>query len=199
MSEGNISVHKARAMAERDIGSAAEPQQVQPEPNIPAPAADPASDERFNPPRRLWPVFAATAASLAWLALAGGGLYWAWRQGDIGAVTPPDIAAGVAGLMTPIVCAWLMALVFQRTDPLLERRLALARTLARAVAPIDAAEIKLNQLLERLRRDIETVERTVELAAERIDTLEARFQSQVSDLFSATADAEAKAANIRDL
>lgn len=197
MSEGNISVHQARAMAERDISAAsgAKPDSAATATH----AADGAADTAFNPQRRLWPVYAAAVASVLWLMAVAGALYWAWTQNLIAMVTPADIAAGVAGLMTPIVCAWLMALVFQRTDPLLERRLALARTLNRAIAPIDAAEIKLNQLLERLRRDVDTVERTVELAAERIDTLEARFQSQVSDLFSATADAEAKAASIRDL
>ncbi|GAB4141667.1 MAG: hypothetical protein Tsb0016_09500 [Sphingomonadales bacterium] len=206
MSEGNFSVQQARALAERDISTVhGDGQATSPDASGAtdhSTADDPQQVEnaaQFNPARRLWPVFAATAASLIWLAGAAAASYWAWMQDWITAVTPADIAAAVAGLMTPIVCVWVMALVFQRTDPLLERRLALARTLNRAIAPIDAAEIKLNQLLARLNRDVDTVERTVELAAERIDTLEARFQSQVSDLFSATADAEARAANIRDL
>lgn len=146
--------------------------------------------------RRLWPFHAAAAISLIWLA---GFCYLAWRQGFFTAAHDlPELAAALQGALLPIAIAWLVALVFQRTDPLLERRLGVARSLARALSPIDQAERRLDQVAIRIRNDMEHIEAAVDLAASRIDSLEDRFRAEISDLFSATADAEAKSTAIKD-
>ncbi|MFZ5609129.1 MAG: hypothetical protein ACOY99_05930 [Pseudomonadota bacterium] len=148
--------------------------------------------------RRLWPVYGAAGASLVWLILALGALYWAAGLAMVDSPTPSEIAIYVAGLVTPIVAFWMIALVFQRTDPLLERRLAVARSLNQAVAPIDAAEQRLDALIQKLNKELQTIDKTADLAGERIAALESRFEAQVSGLFSATAEAETSAAAIRE-
>jgi hypothetical protein len=137
-------------------------------------------------------------ASGLWLGIFSIGVYWAISQGQLTAMAAVDMAALTAAFGVPLCLIWIVTLVLQRSDPLLERRLAIARTLQASIAPVDAAEAKLDRMLERLRRDIVTVDQTVLLASERISALEDRFKDQVSNLFSATTDAEAKSASIRE-
>lgn len=133
-----------------------------------------------------------------WLGLFAAGLVWAKLEGQLDAVSPAHVAVFIAAAGVPLCLIWIVSLVLQRADPLLERRLAIARTLNSTIAPVDAAEAKLDKMLERLRRDVGTVDQTVLLASERIGALEERFKAQVSELFSATTDAEAKSASIRE-
>ncbi len=149
--------------------------------------------------RRLWPLIGAAILSLSWLGAAG---FAGWRAGLFDksqGLALVDMAALVAGILAPVAIFWLIALVFQRTDPLLERRLAVAQGMNRALAPIEHAEHRLDQLLNRIRRDMDHIEAAVDLAASRIDSLEERFKSEIADLFSATADAEAKSTSIRNI
>ncbi|WP_149999402.1 hypothetical protein [Iodidimonas gelatinilytica] len=149
--------------------------------------------------RRLWPFAFAAVLSTLWVMAAG---YAAMRAGLFNPDNPlqlVDLAALIAGVLTPLAIVWLIALVFQRTDPLLERRLEIAQDMDRALAPIEHAEKRLDQLLVRVRHDMDHVEAAVDLAASRIDSLEGRFKSEIADLFSVTADAEAKAASIQDM
>lgn len=148
--------------------------------------------------RRLWPVYAATTATLFWT----GGIAWAaYRSGffAIGSTMPlPDLAALIAGLAAPVSVFWLMALVAQRTDPLLERRLEIARGMKKALAPIEAAERKLVSIRHNLDSQVKNIELATDVAAQRLDSLENRFDKQLTGLFSATADADAKAVSITD-
>ena len=149
--------------------------------------------------RRMWPVAFALALSFLWLGAAG---YVAWRDGlfsGVKAISLVDLATLIEGLLLPIAIAWLAALVFQRTDPLLERRLGVAKTLDRALAPIDHAERRLDQLVRKIEHDMDHVAAAVDLAASRIDNLEERFQKEIAELFSATADAEAKATTVKEM
>lgn len=148
--------------------------------------------------RRLMPFVFAGVLSLVWLVATG---YAGWRAGlfDGGSMALVDMAALVAGVVSPIAVVWLVALVFQRTDPLLERRLAVARTMDRALAPVEQAEKRLDQLLAKLRHDVDHIEAATELAGSRIAGLENRFRDEISELFSATADAEAKATSVQDV
>lgn len=161
--------------------------------------ADKKTDLKAGSLRRMWPVYAAAAFSLIWIAAAVVLLGFARREGLVGPLSAVDIGVFIAALFTPIVTFWMMALVFQRTDPLLERRLAVARTLDHALAPIDAAEHRLDGILSRLTKDLQTLDHTVDLASERITALEHRFKDQLSELFSATTDAENRAKTISDL
>ncbi|MEM7569473.1 MAG: hypothetical protein AAF337_06735 [Pseudomonadota bacterium] len=133
-----------------------------------------------------------------WLGLFAAGLIWARMAGQLSVISPAHVAVFITAAGVPLCLIWIVSLVLQRADPLLERRLAIARTLNSTIAPVDAAEAKLDRMLERLRRDIGTVDQTVLLASERISALEDRFKDQVSELFSATTDAEARSASIRE-
>ncbi len=142
--------------------------------------------------RRFGPLWGAGLLSGAWAVFAG----WLVATGvdwSAGVPPPAELGAIVAGLAAPIAIIWLVALVYQRSDPLLERRLAVAQTLDRALAPIDHAEARFDQLIGRMRQDLERMSAVVDLAGERIDRLEDRFKAATADLFSATADAEEKA------
>lgn len=148
--------------------------------------------------RRLWPVYAASAATLFWTV----GIAWAaYKTGFFasGSNLPmPDLAALIAGLAAPISVFWLMALVAQRTDPLLERRLEIARGMKKALAPIEAAEKKLATIRKNLDGQVKNIELATDVATQRLDNLEGRFNEQLSGLFSATTDADAKAVSIKD-
>lgn len=148
--------------------------------------------------RRKTLVIASFGMSVLWVAVCVGGLFWANSAGLLGANTPANVATFIGAFGVPLCLIWIVTLVLQRSDPLLERRLAIARTLQASIAPVDAAEAKLDRMLQRLQRDIVTVDQTVLLASERIGALEDRFKEQVSNLFSATTDAEAKSASIRE-
>ena len=117
--------------------------------------------------RRLWPVYAASAATLLWT----GGIAWAaYRAGFFvnGAKMPlPDLAALIGGLASPVAVFWLMALVSQRTDPLLERRLEITRGMKKALAPIEAAEKKLVFIRKNLDGQVKNIELATDVAAQR--------------------------------
>ncbi|MEM9880787.1 MAG: hypothetical protein AAF862_16085, partial [Pseudomonadota bacterium] len=148
--------------------------------------------------RRRRVIVGSTLASAVWLCAFGFGIYWGLNNNQLATPSLTDAALLMSACMVPLCLIWLFTLVVQRTDPLLERRLAIARTLQASIAPVDAAEAKLDRLLERLQRDIGMVDQTVMLASDRISALEERFTEQVSNLFSATTDAEAKSATISD-
>lgn len=133
-----------------------------------------------------------------WIAAFAYGVYWAMTSGQIDVVSAGSIGILIGASCAPLCLIWIVTLVLQRSDPLLERRLAIARTLQASIAPVDAAEAKLDRMLQRLQRDVGTVDQTVMLASERIGALEDRFKDQVSNLFSTTTDAEAKSASIRE-
>ncbi|UTW54203.1 hypothetical protein [Kordiimonas sp. SCSIO 12610] len=144
---------------------------------------------------RKLPVILATVATFAWIMLCAVGLYYYFPQ------NPEfiDVISIIAASTTPIAIFWLIALAIQRTDPLLERRLAIANNLHKAVAPVEIAENRLRELNKSLNNELANIEAVSELAAERIGNLEGRFQEQISNLFSATADTEAKTTSIRDI
>ncbi|GAB4126253.1 MAG: hypothetical protein Kow00104_11290 [Rhodothalassiaceae bacterium] len=148
---------------------------------------------------RSWPMLLASALSISWL---GAVAFVGWRAGLLTGdvrIALFDLAPLVAGILTPIAVFWLIALVIQRSDPLLERRLGIQRTLDRALAPIEHAEKRLDHLVARMKRDMDHIEAAVDLAASRIDSLEHRFRNEISDLFAATADAEAKSISIKEM
>ncbi|WP_374764557.1 hypothetical protein [Yunchengibacter salinarum] len=147
--------------------------------------------------RRYRSVGLAALLSLFWL---GGAGFVLWQRGltSIAEMSPATLASLTAGVATPLAVIWLVTLAFQRTDPLLERRLAMSRTLHKAMAPVEQAELRLDMLTRSLEKEISNVEAVSALAMERIENLENRFQTQISNLFSATADTEARTASITD-
>ncbi|MEM8798601.1 MAG: hypothetical protein AAGF15_00840 [Pseudomonadota bacterium] len=150
--------------------------------------------------RHRLPFLAAGLFTVFWLiGLAATGFLIPDRIFSAEPMTASTVTLFMTGALMPVLLAWMIALVAQRTDPLLERRLAVQRGLDRALAPIDAAEQRLADITAKLKRELVTVEKTADLAEERIRHLEDRFQSQISDLFSTTTDAEAKAASLCDL
>jgi len=192
--EGNLSIAEAKsAVSFSEVeaeGSAADEEN-------PAKAESDAAWSVSSARRRAL-ITGSTMASIAWLGLCSFAIYWGIESGQIASVTLSALAMFVSALFAPLCLIWIITLVLQRSDPLLERRLAIARTLQASIAPVDAAEAKLDRMLVRLKRDIGTVDQTVELASERINVLEDRFTKQVSNLFSATTDAEAKSAAITE-
>jgi chromosome segregation ATPase len=148
--------------------------------------------------RRLLPFTLALSTTVLWLAGAAYYLYSAGALSDFTA-DPAALIGLIGGLTTPVAIFWLVALAFQRTDPLLERRLAMAQSLHKAIAPVEVAEQRLAQLNKSLTKELQNIEAVADLASDRIDNLEKRFQEQISNLFSATADTEARTSSIRDL
>jgi len=148
--------------------------------------------------RRLVPVIVAGSLSFTWTIAC---LVYVLTA-DINLLQNTSLADGatlIAGYATPIAVFWLIALAFQRTDPLLERRLAMAQNLHRAIAPVEVAEQRLTLLNRTLRKELQNIDAVADLASNRIQNLEDRFQEQISNLFSATADTEARTTSIRDL
>ena len=82
---------------------------------------------------------------------------------------------------------------------MLERRVDLSQNLHKAIAPVEIAENRLDALTRKLRKELDNLNAVSDLAAERISHLETSFQEQVSNLFTATADAEARSVSIRDV
>ncbi|GHF26268.1 hypothetical protein GCM10017044_21480 [Kordiimonas sediminis] len=141
---------------------------------------------------RLWPVYSAVIVSLLWLSLCG----WYAFNHAYNDFSLPELLAGVS---TPLVLIWLVALVAQRTDPMLERRVDLSRNLHKAIAPVEIAEQRLENLTKKLKKELEGLNAVSDLASDRISNLENSFQEQISNLFAATADAEARSVSIRDV
>ncbi len=146
--------------------------------------------------RRLAPVIIATSLSVLWTALAVYFLSTSPNAFEDTSITA--LAVLIAGYATPIAIFWLIALAFQRTDPLLERRLAMAQNLDKALSPVEMAEQRIKALNKNLKKELESIDAVADLAADRIQNLENRFQEQISNLFTATADTEARTTSIRD-
>jgi len=154
-----------------------------------------ANDSVGSHRNRWMPFVIASILSVAWLGVGAYILYATAAFEGSGLAASLSL---VSGLMSPLAVIWIMALVFQRTDPMLERRVAVAQTLHKAVAPVEHAERRLVDLQAKLIRDLESIDAVAELASDRISNLEDRFQSQISDLFSAAADTEARTTSIRE-
>ena len=151
----------------------------------------------MEPPSRRasTPAYIALALSVIWIGTAS---YVTFTGREDGLALTPQLMADIALLMAPVTVFWLIALVFQRTDPLLERRLAMAQTMNKALAPVEQAELRLAALNKKLTIEVEAIDEVAKLATDRIQNLEKSFESQVSELFSATAQAEAQAVSIKD-
>ena len=81
--------------------------------------------------RRLWPVYVASLTTLMWL---GGIAMAAYRAGILltpGILELPELSALIGGMAAPVAVIWLIALVYQRTDPLLERRIEMVQGMDR--------------------------------------------------------------------
>ncbi|MCK5040656.1 MAG: hypothetical protein KAR62_00110 [Sphingomonadales bacterium] len=149
--------------------------------------------------RRLWPVYTAGIASVIWAGLL---FVFSYKEGFFNGTQPmtmTEVALYAAGLTSPIVVFWLVALVYQRTDPLLEQRLDIAKGMAKTLAPIDQAQDRLKEISTNIEKQLKLIEAATDIAGQRIHNLENRFQDEVNHLFTATTDAEAKAASFKDM
>lgn len=156
------------------------------------------NDQVFHS-RRLWPLYTAAIASLIWTV---GLLYLFFIEGLLSSnesLTLNEIALFAAGLTSPIVVFWLVALVYQRTDPLLEQRLEIAKGMNKTLAPIDQAQDRLKEISSNIEKQLQLIEAATDIAGQRIHSMENRFQDEVNHLFTATTDAEAKAASFKDM
>ena len=149
--------------------------------------------------RRLWPLYTAVLASLLWVVTL---IYFFFLEGLLRGgdpITLTEVALFAAGLTSPIVVIWLVALVYQRTDPLLEQRLEIAKGMNKTLAPIDQAQDRLKEISTNIEKQLKLIEAATDIAGQRIHNLENRFQDEVNHLFTATTDAEAKAASFKDM
>ncbi|MBB4210529.1 hypothetical protein EV659_102323 [Rhodothalassium salexigens DSM 2132] len=175
-----------------------------PEGETPTPSSAPATPlARIKQPRtgrvrRIVPPLLAGVATLAWFAAIGYALASGRVAIDPASLGPIDVGALLGGGLAPVMLVWLAALVLQRTDPLLEHRLDIAQNMNRAFAPVDAAEARVKLLNSRLTKSVEQLDVAGKLAAERIGSLEQSFRGEISELFSVTADTEAKATAMRE-
>lgn len=143
------------------------------------------------------PIVMASVSSLGWLGVC---LYVINRYQDEwfrSGLTIQDGAMLLAGLLAPVIVVWLIALVFMRADPLREQRLTLAHGLDGLLLPIQVAERRVDVMIERLHANVTSLSSAGDMASDRIKGLETRFQEQITHLFDATHNAEAKAATIQ--
>ena len=146
---------------------------------------------------RFWPLLLSAILSVIWIGVC---IWWFKESGKTIARMPTYETGGLlAGATLPLLLIWLIALVFLRTDPLRDHRMALAHGLDGLLAPLDVAQRRVNSIVAELHKEISHVEAAGDIATTRIDNLENRFQEQISNLFEATTDAEAKAVNIQDI
>jgi len=159
--------------------------------NVPKPTA------RQTWIRRFWPLLLSTILSIIWIGIS---LWWFMDSSKTIARMPLYEAGGLlAGASLPLILIWLIALVYLRTDPLRDHRMALTQGLDGLLAPLEVAQKRVNHIVADLHKEISHVEAAGDIATTRIDNLEQRFQSQISDLFEVTTDAEAKAANLQTI
>jgi len=145
--------------------------------------------------RRFWPLLLSAFLSIVWI---GTCIWWFMDSGKTIARMPLYEAGGLlAGGSLPLILVWLIALVYLRTDPLRDHRMALTHGLDGLLAPLDVAQKRVNLIVAELHKELHHVESAGDIATTRIDSLEKRFQTQISDLFEVTTDAEAKAANLQ--
>lgn len=146
--------------------------------------------------RRYYPVYVAAFASLVWLLLSA---YLLLTRGtSVDQLDAWSVFSLVAGIFTPVTVIWLVALVFQRTDPLLEKRLEIAKGMDQALAPIDDAEKRLAAMVDNIGHQITQIEASTDIAVQRVEALEDRFQAQINDLFDATTKAEEKSVHLKE-
>ncbi len=146
---------------------------------------------------RFWPLLLSATLSLIWIGLC---IWWFRESGKTIARMPTYETGGLlAGAMMPLVLIWLIALVYLRTDPLRDHRMALAHGLDELLTPLDLAQRRVNSIVSELNKEISHVEAAGDIATTRIDNLENRFQEQISSLFDVTTDAEVKAVNIQEI
>ena len=146
--------------------------------------------------RRIRPLLLASGATVIWIISAA---YIIQQQMNISQLWDlSTLSALTGGVLLPIVLFWLIALVFQRTDPLLERRVSMMQTLNTALSPIDLAEKRLESIDNLIHSRFENIKAAAEMASNSMEKLEDRFEKQTNQLFAVTADVETKSAVIRD-
>ncbi|WND02507.1 hypothetical protein QGN29_13215 [Temperatibacter marinus] len=146
--------------------------------------------------RRLVPLAVAVSLSIVWIAAV---TYFIYGSSIVLlSLSIADLGAIFAGIFTPIALIWLMMLAFQRSDPMLERRLALSQNMHKVISPVEQAEARFEHLNKAIRKELTHIDAVADLASDRIDNLEGRFQEQINNLFSVTADVEARTTSIRD-
>lgn len=147
--------------------------------------------------RRFWPLLLSASLSLIWILIC---LWWFMGSDKVISQMPVYEAGGLmAGASLPLILIWLIALVYLRTDPLRDHRMALAQGLDGLLSPLDEAQKRVNSIVTELHKEIKHVEAAGDIAATHIDNLENRFQEQITNLFEVTTSAEVKAVNIQQM
>lgn len=147
--------------------------------------------------RHFWPLLLSATLSLIWTGLC---IWWFWESDKTLARMPIyEVGGLLAGATLPLLLIWLIALVYLRTDPLRDHRMALAHGLDELLTPLDVAQRRANAIVAGLHKEISHVEAAGDIATTRIDNLKNRFQEQISNLFEVTTDAEVKAVNIQEI
>jgi len=148
--------------------------------------------------RRYWPIITAFVISIFWLS--SGTYYFITYNGATSLASMPlqDIAVYMSAGCIPLIAIWLAALVFLRTDPLREHRLALSHGLDGVLSPIDIAQKRLDNMLQSLHKELHNVEATSDLAVTRISELEGRFSGQITILFESLTKAEKQAQQLQN-
>lgn len=144
-----------------------------------------------------WPLLVSTISSFIWIGVC----VWVLMQSNRPFDRMPiyEIGGLMAAATIPLVVIWLISLVFLRTDPLRDYRLALAHGLEGLLSPLDVAQRRLNSIVGSLNKEISHVEAAADIASNRMDNLENRFREQITSLFEATTDTENKTAAFRDI
>jgi len=143
-----------------------------------------------------WPLLLSAMLSLAWGAVC---LWWFMEsEKSVSRMPLYEIGGLLAGASMPLVLIWLVALVYLRSDPLRDHRLALAHGLDGLLSPLEVAQRRVNTIVAGIHKEISHVEAASDIAVTRIDNLEKRFQDQISSLFDVTTSAEDKAVKLTD-
>jgi predicted nucleic acid-binding Zn-ribbon protein len=151
-----------------------------------------------NPENSKRPIILAIAASLIW---AGASIYLVsihemdWAETGL---TIQDITLMVTGFMTPFIAIWLITLIFMRSSPLRDQHAALVLGLEGLLDPVNIAERRIDQLIEKLQKQINDVNAASDAATEKLMALESQFIDQTEKLHNETAVTENRTVAIRE-
>lgn len=161
-----------------------------------AQAAESASNKTPGISRR--PLWIAAGLSIAWTA---GFVATAYTFGNLalGPLAFNDFALLIAGIFAPMTVFWLIALVFQRTNPVLEDRKAFMDALDTMLTPVEAGTDKLVRIEKTIRRHVDQINAALDATETRSAKIGKELQQQLGQAFAAVADAEARAVGVKDV
>lgn len=149
--------------------------------------AEPTADDAAPRRRGQRTATVALLASLIWLAAASAAIYLLLRFQPAADLTLTGLAGLAAGVTAPLTTIWLVALVLGR--PRADERQAM-------MARVQAAEARLAEVAARTRRELEAIDGTLSIVAERVELLGGTIGNQAAQLMGTAGQLEERTAKV---